>query len=221
MDYRYLCVTWQGLLQMTVYLVSRGYWHYCLTILPEAKSDRWKTIDNKLIDRYQTALSKWQRARRKMKGHANFYYLRWHNLSLLFHTEGTIESISVEDKFADIRIIPMELSISSLVTLSVSVDSVSNKKSHIGVRLNRDSFRGIKASIHETVKKKNLWLLKAEIDRLNGLPAYSGIIRQKRLLAQYAAKQAHKNQLKITPVFFRINTKLKRYPVYSASMPKN
>lgn len=206
-----LCQSWQGFLQLIVLLVSNGYWHYCLTHLPEKKRDKWTTVDEKLCRRYPP-LSKWQRARKKKNGYANFYYFRWEAMAMIMHTDGVTNG-PLEDIFLDVRRNPIPIVISSLTTFLVSPEQNGDKK-HISVRLDRATYKGIKETLYEIAKTKDKRKIWIEFNKLNGFPAYRDIIRQKQQLATYASKQAKRNQLQIEPNFFRIYTRLKRYKIF-------
>ena len=145
MDTNYMCVSWQALLQMIVHLVGRGYYFYCLTHLPENKRARWNSIDRKLIDRYQTDKSKFQRARCKSKKIANFYYLRWENISILLHTTGELRNIEYIDHFSDIRRQSILLAISEFISFSIGINAIQSKgetKNKVFVRLSREAVSG-------------------------------------------------------------------------------
>ena len=224
MDTNYMCVSWQALLQMIVHLVGRGYYFYCLTHLPENKRARWNSIDRKLIDRYQTDKSKFQRARCKSKKIANFYYLRWENISILLHTTGELRNIEYIDHFSDIRRQSILLAISELISFSIGINAIQSKgetKTKVFVRLSRESYRGVKNELVECAKSKNKYLMKLVYDRLNGLPAYSGIIDQKRNLAKFLSRQAKRHGSDFKSSQLRIHTRLKKHKVYSLFPPQN
>lgn len=220
MDAKYICQNWQALLQMLVYLTSRGYHSYCLITLPEAKKDRWVQIDKKLITRYQTSKSKFQRARQKLKKQANFYYLRWDSIAIILHTTGDKSYIEYLDQFAAIHSNPLYLKISDLITFTISISPQikPNKKDEIkekvSVRLYRDTYRGLKDVLADIASSKNKELMKNHFNRINGLPAYSSIITQKKQLAQFLVRQAQKHQTSLKKSELRINTKLKKYKVF-------
>lgn len=213
MPTRYLCSSWQGFIQMVVYLIARGYHYYCLTLFPNDKRHKWDAIDSKLQKRYQTSISKWQRCRRKKQGTANFYYLRWNQLSLILCTEGVNGVYDAEDIFLDIRQSSLNLAISDLVSFTIKPEE-KKRKTHISVRLSKKSYIGIKQSIHEVVKTRNPYLIKAEVERLNGFPCYSPVIQQKILLVDYAIRQAQKHQLQMHRSSFDIYTRLTRRAVF-------
>lgn len=224
MDTNYMCVSWQALLQMIVHLVGRGYYFYCITHLPEHKRARWSSIDRKLIARYQTDKSKFQRARCKSKKTANFFYLRWENISILLHTAGELGNIEYIDHFTDIRHQPIHLAISDLISFAIGVNAMQTKgeiKNKVFVRLSRESYRGVKDELAECAKSTNKYIMKMAYDRLNGLPAYSGIINQKRNLAKFLSIQAKRHGSDLKASQLRIHTRLKKHKVYSLFPPQN
>lgn len=99
-----LCGTWQGFIQQAVYLISRGYVFHLLMLYPEKKRDRFEDTDRKLITKYGADLSKFQRSRRKLKGLANFYFMRWDQTACVFMTPGKIpEGVHPDGGFRDSR----------------------------------------------------------------------------------------------------------------------
>jgi len=136
----YLINSWQALIQMSIYLFSRGYWFYCVTIFPERKKDKWEKIDHKLITRYRCEKSKFQRARRKKKGLMNFYYLRWEAISLIFHTLGKPDVV-LEDRFVDVRKKPLEIQVSDLISVVIYRDQKNGK---FTCKLSKKTYRGFK-----------------------------------------------------------------------------
>lgn len=87
MNYRYLAQSIGGFIQQTaVCYLQRGYWFYVMGEIPKGKDP--ERIDQKLLDKYEINLSKYQRYRRKKDGWANLQYLRYRNTFLLLSTKG-------------------------------------------------------------------------------------------------------------------------------------
>lgn len=86
----YLCKSWQDLLTAVKGLVVSGYFYYTVIELPSQKEDRFKQIDIKLIHKYKALYQKDVYYRRKIKGLANFRYVRFGNIAVILHTAGTI-----------------------------------------------------------------------------------------------------------------------------------
>jgi hypothetical protein len=87
MDYRYIAVSERAFVQqLAVGYISNGYWYYVTGCIPEHKDVL--RIDRKLIDRYDIAISKWTRSRRKRQGLANVQYLRHGRFFVIIATRG-------------------------------------------------------------------------------------------------------------------------------------
>lgn len=213
-----ICLSWQGLLQMLVYLLSRGYYFYCPIQLSMDKQEKWEKTDAKLMQKYQVSRSKFQRCRRKEQGYANFYYLRWQQLGFILHSQGILaEGLCYDDTFNDIRRQALQLSISENTTLSIYVQRAIGNKIFVSARMSPAMFRGAKAALSSVARSKSIKQICYEFNKLNGIPAYAGIIQQKRSLATYLVKQAHRHQLPLKASQLRIYTRLHRYKVFAKS----
>ena len=203
------CKTWQGFLQIIHYLASRGYYWYCITQYPSKKRDKFFRIDEKLIGKYRCDLSKFQRARRKKKGLANFYFARFDDCAIIMHTKGDIEeNILYDDRFYDFRQKRLKISINNLEFELINLDG------KLSWKLSKDCYRDIKAHFGELCKLKQREKIVKEFDKLNGLPAWKGIIRQKYLLRNYIIAQAKKHQIQFHQSDFRINTRRKIHKIF-------
>ena len=192
MAQRYLLDSWQSLLQMATNLIGKGYYYWHLTEFPVHKKSKWEEIDNKLISKYKTNRSKWQRQRLKAKDVANFYYLRWENIALILHTPGQVaDEIEYTDKFHEIHKEPLILQISELVGIKIRHDE------KVSVYLDNEMILGIRATFYNIVKTHNVELIKKEFNRLNGLPAYRGIIQQKANLRRYLVELTKKHGIRV------------------------
>lgn len=192
---KYIVTSWQGLLQyVSKSLIGKGYYYWHLTELPVHKKTKWREIDSKLIAKYKTNKSKHQRHRRKMNGEANFIYIRWEQYAFIFHTVGSIPNdVTYDDKFYDIRQSPIFLKIGDETTFDISL--ADNGKAHI--KLERETYLGIKALLHNTAQRKNPKILIDAFKMLNGYPAYAGIVKQKKQLREYVVSQAVKHNIKV------------------------
>jgi len=207
MGTRYLAASWQGLVQYVVYLVSRGYYFYHITYFPLKKKDKFEEIDRKLIGKYKTYLSKFQRYRRKAKGLANFAYVRWHNIAIILHTPGEIEEgIVYDDQFHDIRERPLEIKVSDLTALVIRIID-----GRVTVRLSRETYEGLRIVLYETAKTKDKQLMLNEFRKIDAFPSWAGIFEQKKNLARYLVKQARRNEVKMT--LGEVHITRKRTPV--------
>ncbi len=90
MEYRCVAASVEGFVQqLAVAYVTHGYWFYVRGEIPERKDPA--AVDQKLIERYGIAISKWARARRKRQGLANMQYLRHERTFVLLATKGQHE----------------------------------------------------------------------------------------------------------------------------------
>jgi DNA-binding cell septation regulator SpoVG len=212
----YRCRSWQGFVQQLVYLVSRGgYFYYCLVQYPLEKKEKWEKIDTKLIGKYQCDKSKYQRARNKNKGFINFYFIRYGHIALIMHTPGKLpEGITIDDPFFDCRDKKHRLNVPvGSMRLWIMPPGDPNHRS-VTVQLAKQSYRDIKASLSSVCRAQYKKAVIAEYDRLNGLPAWSGIVRQKRMLARYTVRQARKNCIPLQINELRLNTRRTIYKVW-------
>ena len=181
------------MLQQIVYLVSKGYIYYSVGEIPLTKASKARSIDKKIIDKYNMDLSKHQRSRRKKKKLANFYYLRWKNQFIILHTEGEIdESVKIDDVFFNIkkkskRGNKIKINIGKELILNVVL--VNGKAT---VMLDKSTFKDVKTELDELVKNKQIGKLYKRFNMLNYIPAWSGIVKQKFLLQEEIYKSAKK-----------------------------
>ncbi|MBM7693529.1 hypothetical protein JOC77_002969 [Peribacillus deserti] len=205
----YLVTSWQALLQMIVNLCGKGYYHYHLTELPVSKQSKWGEIDKKIIKKYKTNKSKWQRHRIKAKGVANFYYLRWQNIMVILHTQGSVsDEIVYDDRFSDIRQSPIYLKISEMSAFRIQL----TREHKVRVYLTKDTYRGLKDILYNASKTGNIYRMAQTFNIINGFPAYSGIIEQKKRLANYLISQAKRNNVHLSWRNLRFNTKKNTVP---------
>jgi hypothetical protein len=198
MKLNYLCDTYQEFLERLVYQVSRGYYFFHVNYLPEGKFNKFTEIDKKLIGKYDAEKSKHQRYRQKQKQEANYYYLRWYNVFVILKTEGKV-SLNETDKFTDIRgkgkgII---FKVSDITELKVGFSDIIKKggESIVTVRLTSEYYRGLKDVLIGTIKNKVKSKIIYEFGKLNGFPAWHGIVQQKLLLADFVVEQSRKNNV--------------------------
>ena len=87
MSYRYIATTPEGLVQqVAVSYLRHGYWWYVTGRIPDHKDP--ELTDQKLLTRYEIAITERQRAYRKQQGLANMQYIRYGRWFVLLITEG-------------------------------------------------------------------------------------------------------------------------------------
>lgn len=87
-------------------LICRGYWFYVTGWIPDGKDAT--AIDRKLTDKYDCAISKSARWRRKKLGKANVRYVRCGRFFLLIATKGEHGFFEEEANIRDIRKAPIK-----------------------------------------------------------------------------------------------------------------
>jgi len=92
--------------QIACTYLRHAYWHYVSGVIPYEKDRR--AVDEKLLRKYEIAVSESTRARRKRLGKANLQYLRFEEFFVLMATEGSHEFKEEEgDQLRDIRRVPL------------------------------------------------------------------------------------------------------------------
>lgn len=165
----YSCVTAsvEGFIQqLAVSYISNGYFFYVTGHVPEGKDPA--RVDAKLIERYRVGISKWTRARRKRSGQANIQYIRRDRLFTLIATHGEHEFFQAEgDRVRDLRRVP----------LKAFGYSLSYKRGHAHVRIEREEFKGLKAYFLSRATHRRAEVLEDELRSLPYEP-YAPVRRQ-------------------------------------------
>lgn len=207
----YLVKSWQALMQQLVFLAGQGYTYYYVAYLPLHKKEKFDSIDKKLIAKYQTNVSKYQRYRIKQKNQANFMYLRWEHIAVILHTNGNIPQIEGMDSFRSLRDGSMTIQLSKYLALSVVMQNGKTT-----VRFSRESYRTLKAHIATYAKHKQKGKIIETIQKLNGVPAYKGVFEQKKQLVEFAIGELEVNGIFAGISEFRVTNKRKLYKVFEA-----
>ena len=82
--YRAEATTIEGFVQQLSCYIASGYRWYVTGRIPEQKEP--SAVDERLIQKYEIDLSKYQRARRKRRGEANVQYLRFERFFVVIAT---------------------------------------------------------------------------------------------------------------------------------------
>ena len=202
--------TWQGYLQQIVQYVGHGNYWYCQFAYPEKKRPVFTKIDEKLIRKYAADMSKFQRARRKREGQASFCFIRWERFVLIVQNQGELPGdlcADDPDVFFDIRKTPLRIKVSENIVLIV----VHHGK--VRVRMAHETYQGFKACIANAAASRNSCLMAWEYNRANGLPAYEGIIEQRRRLRTFIVEIARRHQISLDEGKLRLATRLKKVNV--------
>ena len=141
MEYRYVATSVAGFIQqLAVAYVSKGYYFYVAGRIPEHK-DPART-DQKILEQYGIAISKWARTRRKREGRANVHYLRYKRVYVIIATHGVHPFFAAEaTRLRDVRRTPL-----SFMGYSIGCRRArGGGEYHASVRIHRDRFAELKA----------------------------------------------------------------------------
>lgn len=156
--------------QLAVAYVQHGYWFYVTGHVPERKCRL--AVDAKLIDRYDIAISKWARARRKQAGKANVQYLRYRRFFILIATRGEHRFFEDEPTFRDIRRDPL-----GFAGYSIGYKRGTDRKWHVSVRIHPTEYLRLKAYFLELATRRSTEKLTTEFQRIPFEP-YAPVRRQ-------------------------------------------
>ncbi|MFJ7599604.1 hypothetical protein ACIQYJ_31205 [Methylobacterium fujisawaense] len=212
--YLYEVASYQGLLDILMRMFSRGYYYYHVVELPEAKREKWSNIDQKLIKKYLTDQSKFQRYRRKKNYNAaSFFYVRWNELSFILHTDGEVlDDIDYSDKFLDIRVKPLKIPVSTVVfvmnyfhydkkmkeKITKKGGNVDEKNAKVTVHLSEETRKGHLDVLYHVFNTMNKRKVIHEFEKMNGYPCWRGIVAQKRAIQHWMFREAEKRGIPFT-----------------------
>jgi hypothetical protein len=129
--------------QLAVSYVRNGYCFYVPGAIPEGKNP--KATDDRIIHKYDIAVSKWVRWRRKQAGQANVQYIRFGRFFVLMATEGEHRFFMEEHDIRDIRRFPIRF-----YGYSIGYRQGKDGKWHPSVRIDEVEFAVLKAKLLQT-----------------------------------------------------------------------
>jgi len=216
MEHRYEIDSREGLVQyLAANLLPHGYWFYVTGRVPDGK-DPFR-IDAKLIAKYGVALSRQQRARRKLVGLANLQYVRWGRLWILLATHGDHPFFAEGgERVRDVRHCPLQVAGYSLTVRRGGFLKKSpgderqtpDTKRRVRVQIARERYRDLKADLLELALRRSV----EELGRALGGVAfepYAPIRRQLlNLLRLMNAKRQEAGLAKIPPDVLRYRRRI-------------
>ncbi|MBU0718903.1 MAG: hypothetical protein KJ749_11695 [Planctomycetes bacterium] len=172
MMYRHIATSEAGFVQqLAVGYVNHGYWFYVTGCVPDHKQP--DLIDQKLIEKYDIAVSKWTRARRKRQGLANVHYLRHAEFFVLIATKGTHRIFEEERTvIRDVRRQPIRFA-----GYSIGYKRGTDGKWHASVRIHPVEYKLLKDYCLELATRRSVIELAEEFQRLPFEP-YAPVRRQ-------------------------------------------
>jgi hypothetical protein len=216
MEYKYLTTSLEGFVQqLACNILPHGYWFYVRGSVPDNKDPL--SIDAKLLDRYQIAISRQQRSRRKLQGLANLHYLRLGRLWFIFATHGKHLFFDHElNNIRDARKVPILVGGYSLgvkqggVLRKTSRDEqpVADGKMRARVQIARKEFRDLCGDFLEKACHRSAESLAAELFRFPYEP-YAPVRRQQlNLLRLINKKRQHAGFEKLSPSVLRYKRRI-------------
>lgn len=209
MSEKYLIGGWDPFVEQIVRLVSRGYEEYCLIIYPIEKEHKFSAIDQKMIEKYNANLNKDKTYYRKTKKIANFKFIRYNNIGILFKSKGELEkNIIIDDAFVHVKKEKIMIPVTEKTVMTIGY----NEKQKISVHLDRDTYKIVKATCFEYIDRKKINEMIETFNALNNLPAWAGIVDQKIALKKQIIKKLEKNisKEKIDSISYRLIISTKR-----------
>jgi hypothetical protein len=141
--------------QLAVSYIGRGYFFYVRGEIPEKKDQR--VVDQNIVEKYDIAIGKTARARRKAAGFANIQYLRYERSFLLLATHGAHPFFDKEGSLIrDARERPIKF----------GGYAVSFRNGHPHVRIEQRQYLELKSFLADVaVHRKGEWIA-ATLSRL-------------------------------------------------------
>lgn len=178
-------------------VICRGYWFYVTGRIPDGKDA--EKIDRKLIEKYDCAISKSARWRRKKLGKANCRYLRCGKFFVIFATKGEHDFFEEEANIRDIRKTPLKF---SGYSISFRRDGRPAAKAvgtqyRVHVRIEAERFKELLAQFEHLARTLSTELLAARIYELP-FQGYAPVRRQLfQLLRRINRQRRHAGKTKL------------------------
>jgi len=195
-EYKYETTSVTGFVQrIATCLLRHGYVHYVQGEVKEGKDPR--SIDVKLLTKYEVVQNEHRRARRKERGLANLQYLRFDRTWVLMATEGSHPMKSEErNQLKDIRESPIQIAGYSIYLkqgdwkkkLTKEEPLVRDHKWHARVLISRERYKELRAYFLGIATKRTVEVLSAEIYNLP-FECYKPVWRQLRKLIRVINKK--------------------------------
>ncbi len=216
MRYRCEATSLEGFIQILAsnYL-PHGYWFYVTGLVPEGKDPQ--SVDRKLIEKYEIALSRQQRARRKKAGLANLQYVRIGPLFVLLATHGRHRFFDDEGTCVrDIRKYPLQVGGYSLTVrrgdflkkAAGERQAVVDHRYRVRVQIGRERYRELMAYFLEIATHRRAEALAREFWNVPFEP-YAPIRKQLlQILRRVNAKRSAMGYEKLSPDVIRYRRKI-------------
>lgn len=168
--------------QLASNILPHGYWFYVTGRVPEKKNP--EAIDERLLAKYGIAVSRQQRARRKLAGLANLHYIRLERFWLLLSTYGEHAFFKEEAaSIRDARRIPIQVGGYSISVKQGnflkkrSACAVPDHRKRVRVQIARETYRELRANVLSVACHRSAERIGAELWNVPFEP-YAPIRRQ-------------------------------------------
>lgn len=162
MQYRCVATSIAGFVQqLAVAYVSNGYYFYAVGTIPEGKDPT--ITDAKILERYDVAVSKWVRSRRKREGLANVHYLRFERFFVIIANHGAHPFFEEEARnLRDVRTHPVRF-----MGYSIGCRQARGAGEwHASVRISKAAFSSLKARFERLALERSVEELTLTLRRL-------------------------------------------------------
>lgn len=172
MHYQYNATSVPGFIQqLAVSYIHHGYFFYVAGHVPPGKLPQ--AVDRVLLRRYGVALSRWQRARRKVLGKANVHYLRYNGFWVLLANHGEHEFFEREKTvIRDVRREPI-----AFAGYSIGYGDGVDGTSHVSVRIHQNEYKWLRQWMTQFAAGASTQEVAEEFRRLRFEP-YAPVVRQ-------------------------------------------
>ena len=201
--------------QISCCYLTHGYWFYVRGEIPGHKDPN--AVDTKLLSKYEIAISRQTRARRKVAGRANLHYLRYERTFILLATHGHHPFYEEEEgSIRDVRRVPIKLSGYSISVkrggyrrkLEGDSNSVPDDKLRVRVQIARDEYLDLKAYFTDIALRRTAEQLGGELYNLPFEP-YAPIRQQLlNILRLINAKRKAAGKDPVSPKVLRFRRKI-------------
>lgn len=199
MKYRAEATSVEGFVQQIACCYLRhGYWFYVVGQVPNGKEPR--AIDEKLIAKYQIAVSESTRYRRKKVGRSNLQYIRHESTFVILATKGEHRFFTEEaNLIRDIRRVPLRYAGYSISYKpgGRKKDGSRDDKWHAHVAIDREQYLEFRAWFSERALRDSAKKLALDFYQLPVAP-YAPVRRQLLIMLREVnrvRKQSGKKQL--------------------------
>jgi hypothetical protein len=218
LEYRCVTTSLEGFVQqLASNILPHGYWFYVSGRVPERKEP--ETVDRKLIEKYGIGISRQQRARRKLAGHANLHYLRFGQFWVLLATHGHHPFFEAEAaSIRDVRRVPIQIGGYSLSVKQghflkkegEGEEPIPDGRMRVRVQIGRERYRDLCAYLLSIACHRSADNLARELWTVPFEP-YAPIRRQLlNLLRLINAKRQHAGYSKVPPTVLRYRRQIVR-----------